>query len=152
MIKKFISICALAVSFMAFVAPQVQASDCGCHKIAHKMHEAMEKLNLTAEQKDKIKVINEKAHATIQAKRDEMRNLEMMINAAYKDGSINEAKIDEFANKKMQIVGAVMKTKMMERFEISKILTAEQKEKLNQMVHNWMEKHMQKHHKSCHAM
>lgn len=137
MIKKFISICALALSVLVFIAPAAQAcGHCGCSKIAHKMHEAMEKLNLTPEQMEKIKAIKDKAHESLHAKRDEMKNLEMMINAAYKDGSMTEAKIDEFVVKKMHVVGAVMKTRMMERFEISKILTAEQKQKLNDMIHN----------------
>jgi Spy/CpxP family protein refolding chaperone len=137
MIKKFIKICALAASFLVFVAPTAQADHhCGCGKIAHKMHEAIEKLNLTTEQKDKIKAIHAKSHESIQAKRHEMKNLEMMVNASFQDGSMTEAKIDEFVNKKMHIVGAVMKVRMMERFEISKILTAEQKQKLNDMLHH----------------
>lgn len=155
MFKKFISICALALSVFVFISPVAQAGDhCGCMSmnLGHKMHEAMEKLNLTAEQKDKIKAIKEKAHEAMKSKHEEMHNLMMMINASYKDGSMNEAKVDEYANKKMHIIGAVIKTRMMERLEISKILTPEQKEKLSQMIHEALEHHMKKHPKSCHGM
>ncbi len=146
MLKKFISICALALSIVIFMSPAAQAGDCGCDSLGHKMHEAMEKLHLTPEQQDKIKAIHGKAHEIIKAKHDEMHTLRMTIHDAFKNGSMTAEKVDAFANQKIQIVGAIIKTHMMERFEMSKVLNDEQRQKLHDMVKDKMEHHP----KSCH--
>lgn len=150
MFKKFLSISIFALSLLCLQSKAAFAHHCGCGEMSHKMHEAMEKINLSDEQKGKIKEAMDKAHDALKAKHDEMRDVRMLINGAFKDGTMNEAKIDEFSNKQMHIMGAIMKIRMMERFAISQVLTDEQKEMLNDMLHQWMEQMNADEGHSCH--
>lgn len=150
--KKFLSALIVAAAFIFASGQAAQAGHCSCDKIAHKMHKIIDKLNLTSEQKEKIKSIRDKAHTVIKGKHDEMKSIEIMVNAAYKDGSMTEAKIDEYTNKKVQVIGAVIKTRMMERLEISNILTTEQKQEIDKIANNWLKKHHDKHEKMCHGL
>lgn len=140
MAKKFFSIFVIALSLLVIqTSTSFAGEECGCQAMAMKMHDAVAKLDLTQEQKDKIKEVVSRTRDANNAKRDEMRDLRMLINSSFKDNTMTESKIDEFANKQMHVMGDIIKMRMMERFDISKTLTPEQKEKLNEMMHKIME-------------
>lgn len=146
MIKKLVHPFAIALAFLLFQSPAALANHCGCMH-GHMMHGMIEKLDLTKEQKDKIKDIMDKSRSAVKNKRDEMHDIRMSINEAYANDSMTKDKIDEFVKKEEKIVGAMLKMRMMDRLEISKVLTKEQREKLNVMAKKHTEE--RKDHGSC---
>ena len=150
MFKKFLYICTLVISIMCLQSKAAFAHHCGCGEMSHKMHEAMKKIDLTEEQKGQIKEAIDKANDALKAKHDEMRDVRMLVNGAFKDGTMNEAKIDEFSNKQMHIMGALVKIRMMERLAISQVLNEEQKKMLNDMLQKVMDDMNADDEHSCH--
>lgn len=63
------------------------------------------------------------------------------MNEAFRSSSITEAKIDEFAGQEEKVMGAMAKTRLHERYEIYSVLDDKQKEKMNQMIKDWEDKH-----------
>lgn len=149
MLKKILSICTISLAFFIFNSSTALACNCKSAQMGYKIHEILEKLDLSDEQKDKIKMLSTKTHEMMQAKRAEMHDLIMTINTSYMDGSISEPKIDEFAHKKMEIMGAIIKARMLERFEISKILTDAQKQEVNKMLQEWLDNYKNNKPQSC---
>jgi Spy/CpxP family protein refolding chaperone len=141
--KKFLYLSALALSFVLFQSPAALASHepCGCAAATHKVHEVIKDLDLTKDQKDKIKKIMDQARDGLKAKHHESHDVRMLINSSFKNDTITEPKIDEFVNKEQQIIGAMLKIRMMERYELAKVLTTEQKAKLNLLFDKWMKAH-----------
>ncbi|MDP3706431.1 MAG: Spy/CpxP family protein refolding chaperone [Legionellaceae bacterium] len=142
---KFMSLSALALSLSL-----CQSSVAFAHHEDHercfdaggmKMHKMIENLDLTAEQKDKIKSISDKAHEVGKAKRDELHAIHMQVNDVFDSHSMNETKIDGFVSQEQQIIGAMIKLKMMERLDICNVLTDEQRAKMADMMKKWEEKH-----------
>lgn len=142
---KFMSLSALALSLSL-----CQASSAFAHDSEHmncfagsgeKMHKMVDKLDLTADQKTKIKDIAEKAKAVEVAKRDELKTIHMQVNDTFHANGMTETKIDGFVNQEQQIIGAMIKVRMMERLDISNVLTEAQKTKMSDMMKKWEEKH-----------
>ncbi len=152
MYKKIAYLCALTISFFLFLSPAAMAGHCGCSENRDKIYHEIQKLDLTPEQKEKIENIKTKSHEALKAKREEMNASIISINNAYKDGSMTEPKIDEYSHKNMQIFGAIIKIDMMERFEVSKVLTDKQKEKLDMILDKLMNEHMKAHSGKCDKM
>src|SRR3990167_9404522 len=141
MIKKFLSISSLVIACLVFLSPNALANHCGCEEASHKMHEVVATLDLTQKQKDKIKGIFDRARDAATAKYNEMYDVHMLVNAAYADGTMTEDKLNEFINKQQQIVSGLVKIRMTERFDLSKVITPEQKQKLDKIINDWMKDH-----------
>ncbi|MDF1758092.1 MAG: Spy/CpxP family protein refolding chaperone [Legionellaceae bacterium] len=143
MIKKFLSMSAFVLAFLLVQSPVAMAGHCGC-EMGKKMHEMMAKLDLNKEQQDKIKGIMDKHKEGMKVKHDELHDVRMLANTAFNEDKMTESKVDEFVNKETQIVGEMMKCRMMERFEVSQVLTPEQKKKLHAMMDKWKADHKDK--------
>lgn len=138
---KLFSLSALVLAFAVAHAPAAVA--CSCHKMDKKdwVLKVTEKLDLTTEQKVKIKIYAQKAKMELMIKRHEWRNIHKQVNEAFRSTSINEAKIDEFAHQEEKVMGSMAKIRLHERYDIYSTLDDKQKEKMNQIIKDWEEKH-----------
>ncbi|PJD93556.1 MAG: hypothetical protein CK424_01785 [Legionella sp.] len=136
---KFFSLSALALAFAVAHAPAAVA----CPKMDKEdwMVKVTEKLDLTTAQKAKIKIYAEKAKMELTVKHHEWREIHNQVNEAFRSSSINEAKVDEFANQEEKVIGSMAKIRLHERYDIYSTLDDKQKEKMNQIIKDWKEKH-----------
>ena len=100
-----------------------------------------EKLDLNAAQKSKIKALAAQTLADVAAKREEMRIVRSKITAAYTDHTIDPTKLDEFISQQQQAVGALVKLRSHERYDVYMALNDNQKEKMNKLVNEWSASH-----------
>ncbi len=137
---KLFSLSALALAFAVAHVPAAVA----CPKIDKEdwVLNVAEKLDLTTEQKVKIKIYAQKAKIELTVKRHEWRNIHKQVNEAFRSTSINEAKIDEFAHQEEKVMGSMAKIRLHERYDIFSTLDDKQKEKMNQIIKDWEEKHL----------
>lgn len=140
--KKLMSLSALALSLSLAQAPLAFA-DHGKGRFGggQKMSQVVSQLDLSADQKVKIKAICDKAKSERKAKHQELRAVRMQINQAFGSNSVTESKIDEFATQEQQIMGEIVKIRLTERLEVSKVLTDEQKAKMADMLAKWKDSH-----------
>ena len=140
--KRFIRTAAVVLSTLLFQSSVALAYTCA-HEDHHTpgVHEIMHHLDLTKEQQEKVKVICDKAHHAIEAKDKELKDVRTLAIAAYKDGSMDEAKIEEFVKKKEHILGDMVRIKMMQRYEVGKLLTQEQKDKAAKIMEEKFKHH-----------
>ena len=109
---------------------------CGCSK-----NFAM-KLDLTADQKAKIKVIMEQSHKDTMAQRKAMQPIKEQMRAMITSDTIDQSKLDTLISQKMEIVSSMMKNKIMVKHQIYLLLTPQQKVKFNEMMMKWDQKMM----------
>ncbi|HAZ7571884.1 Spy/CpxP family protein refolding chaperone [Legionella sp. PATHC032] len=129
MSKKSICLAALALIF-SFVQPvfantgnTAQAKPCHCHD--HK--KALNQLNLTQEQKTKIKTIKIQAQKTIKENYKQLKAIKEQINALIANEKLDEAKLDNLISQRNKIAGAMLKNRIMMKNQIYNQLTNEQK-------------------------
>lgn len=142
--NKVLSLSALALS-LSLTQTSVFAESEGMQHCFHgeRLHKIVDELNLTPEQKEKIHSIRDNARETYRAKFKEIRSLRMQINEAFKSGPVDETKMDSFVNQKKEIVGVIFKTRLMERNDISNVLTDQQRQKLYELIQKWEDKHQE---------
>ncbi len=139
MAVKFLGLSALALTLALTQAPAALA--------CHAMHngdwvvKVADKLHLDAAQKVKVKAYAHKAKMEIAVKHRELDVICKQINEAFHSGTMNESKLDAFADKITHEDGAIVRIKLQERHDIYQTLSAKQKEKMDSMVHKWEEKH-----------
>lgn len=141
--KKTIWLSALALSMS--LSQATLACDCEMPSSPKdRLVRMTEKLDLTAEQKNQIKAISEKAREEMKPKYEQMHANRMQLNelAAAKD--VDQTKVDKLIDENKEILGSIMKMRVMVRHDIDMVLNDKQKEKLNKMVSEWKEKHMKK--------
>ncbi len=139
--KKIILLSAFALSLSM---SQVVLA-CGCkttYESGDRYVQMAEKLDLTAEQKTKIQAISDKAREDMKPKFDEMRSIRMQLNEQAAAKEVDEAKIDKLIDQKKELLGSIMKTRVMVRHDIDMVLTDAQKAKMNKMMAEWKAKHM----------
>ena len=103
-----------------------------------------DKLDLTSDQKAKIKTIKMQTKEKLKPKFTEMHANRIQLNELANADVLDESKIDSVINQQKDLLGSVIKMRVMTRNEISKVLTAEQKSKLHGMIAKWDEKHQKK--------
>jgi Spy/CpxP family protein refolding chaperone len=140
---KFTSLSALALALVVGQAPTAFADHHEGMKKGDWVLHVAEKLDLTTEQKVKVKMYADKAKMEVNMKQHDMSNLRVTVNEAFKSGAMTDAKVDEFAGQEQQLIGAVIKARLQERFNVYSILTDKQKEKMNEMTAKWAKKHME---------
>lgn len=136
---KIISLSALALTIAVAQTPMAVACP-GKHK-EDWILKVTEKLDLSTEQKVKIKSYAHKAKLELESKHHELKEIHNHVNEAFHSGNINEAKVDEFANQEEKVMGSIAKIRLHERFEIYNTLNEKQKEKMGKMIQDWEEKH-----------
>lgn len=139
--KKMIWLSALALSMS--ISQATLACDCGRDWTpGDRMEKMTESLDLTADQKAKIKAIGTQAKESMKPKMVEMRDIRMQLNTLADAKVLDEGKIDALISQRKEIMGTIVKGRLMVRHDISMILTDAQKAKLAQMVAAWKAKHM----------
>lgn len=107
---------------------------CECGHGKFMKEEMMNKLNLTADQKAKVKAIMEKAHADKMAMKKQMMPLCEQMHALITSDNMDMAKLDSLVNQKKDLIGNKIKNKVMVRHQIYMLLNAKQKAKYNDMM------------------
>jgi len=148
--KKIISSTVLAffLSFNQAAFAMTSTTDsnkqCSC---GERFKNMMASLNLTPEQKDKIKAIKAQARQALKGKVKEMRSIRMQINTIVRSDTVDETKLDALINQKKDMIGNFMKHRAMVKHQIYMLLNDKQKAQLQQMSNKWAEKmdkmHMQ---------
>lgn len=138
---KYFGLSALVLSMALSHVPAAFAHQDVCEHKHDWVMKVSEKLSLTAEQKDKIKTLSDKTKADVKSKHQELKDIRMKINEAFRNNEMSDAKVDSFATQEQQVMGAILKTRLQERFDAYNVLDDKQKEKMNGMVKNWEEKH-----------
>lgn len=131
--KKIICLSALALSFSLSQAPLTYAGHSKCFAGEH-VAKMTEKLDLTTDQKAKIKAIREKAKADLMPLHKDMIANRQAVNALFKSGTVDDSKLETLFNQEKETLGSILKVRMMERRDISNLLTDKQKEKLAGMM------------------
>lgn len=140
--KKLVCLSALALSLSM---TQVTFA---CDKMSHfggdRMEKLTTKLDLTADQKAKIKTIRDQAHQANQPKFDQLHTLHAQMNDLLSASTVDESKLDDMISQEKDLLGAIIKTHAMEKHDISNVLTDQQKTKFKALLQQWEEKHKEK--------
>ncbi|HAT6978924.1 TPA: hypothetical protein F8R96_11590 [Legionella pneumophila] len=129
MSKKSICLAALALAFtfgqpvFANTSNTTQSKPCHCHD--HK--KALNQLNLTQEQKNKIKTIKIQAQKSIKENYKQLKAIKEQINALIANEKLDEAKLDNLISQRNKIAGTMLKNRIMMKNQIYNQLTNEQK-------------------------
>lgn len=133
------SVLALSLAFMH--SPVALANHEHCHAKSDWVLKVSEKLDLTSEQKAKVKVIGDNAKTQATAKHTELHAIHRQMNEAYRTNTISLDKVDEFADREGHLLMDMVKIRQHERFDVYNLLDAKQKEKMNMTISNWEMKH-----------
>ncbi len=133
MYKKILSLSVLALSFNLAQSTEAFAHKGHCYD-KHGYRHQIEKLDLTNDQKVKIKEIIIKTDEVIMRDHAELKALHKETNEEFIANTMTDAKIDQIVDKKLPIIGDMMKARLKERLAISQVLTDAQKEKIAQMI------------------
>ncbi|MCR9192634.1 MAG: Spy/CpxP family protein refolding chaperone [Gammaproteobacteria bacterium] len=136
---KHIGLSALAFTFALAQAPVAVA----CHGVNKKdwVEHISHKLDLSTEQKVKVKLYTHKTKMELRLKHHDLKEIHKRINESFLNGDITEAKIDEFAGQEERVHGAIAKIRLHERYDVYSVLTEPQKAKMNKMIQDWEMKH-----------
>ncbi|MCA0402852.1 MAG: Spy/CpxP family protein refolding chaperone [Proteobacteria bacterium] len=146
----------LSIVFFAFSLAMGQAladtpstdsqSSCGCGGHMKKM---VETLKLDDSQQAKIKSIKEQMKASQQANREQMKSIRMQMNQLVQAPNVDEAKLDSLINQKKELMGQMMKARVMAKNQIFNLLNPQQKTQYQDMMKKWEDgshKHCAMHH------
>lgn len=129
--KKFVWLSALVVSLIAgqpAIACKTTSKHCHCNEQKIASH-----LNLTSEQKVKIKEIRAKSLAVFNANYKQLKALRAQIHDLAKAEKIDEAKLDSLIAQKNKIQGIMLKNHVLTQHQIYNLLDAKQKLQFQKM-------------------
>ncbi|KTD61962.1 Spy/CpxP family protein refolding chaperone [Legionella shakespearei] len=141
MSKKIIWLSALLLSLFV-VQPTVACSVSNskhCHCNDHK--KLSKALNLTADQKAKIKAIRAQAKSGFKANYKQLHDLRVQINALAQTDTVDETKLDSLINQRNKIRAAMIKSQVMMQHQIYMLLTAQQKQQYLEIKKQQAAKH-----------
>ena len=138
--RKIILLLALAMTLCVGPISVVYADHGKCFMGTH-VAKAISKLDLTADQKTKIKAIRDKAKQDLAPLHKQMMVTHQQIEELFKAAKIDDSKFDSLINDKKELIGSIIKIRMNERRDISNVLTEQQKQKLATMMQQWKTKH-----------
>lgn len=137
--KIIIGIIAVAVlaTGAIFVVAQKRANGGGGHGFGHgrgdKMGMALRGLDLTDEQKAKVKEIMESNKAALEPTMSAMKENRSKLHDLSKDGTFDQAQVEALANEQGDLVAKTIVQKESVKAQIFAILTDEQKAKAAEM-------------------
>lgn len=108
---------------------------CNSH---HRLDMLAQELNLTTEQKAKLKAYKEKARASLKENYGQLRLLRNQINSLVKADKLDEAKLDTLIEKVNKIRGAMLKSKILMQHEMFSLLNDKQKAKFLELKEKWL--------------
>ena len=127
--KKSVWLSAVALSLMmgqvSYAATESSKSrPCTCH---HNSQRLSEKLNLTTEQKAKIKTIRTQTYNQLKADEEQLKALKLQMTALANNDKVDEDKLNNLINQRNKIKGVMIKKEVMMENQIYNTLTAQQK-------------------------
>lgn len=134
----------LATFTLAFILGQPSFASCDKDQ-KHCAHQRLDKLaaelELTPEQKEKIKTYKEQARASMKENYTQLKALRSQIAILVKSDKMDEAKLDDLVTQVNKIKGAMLKSRIMMQHELYTLLTDKQKAKYQQLKQQWEDKH-----------
>jgi periplasmic protein CpxP/Spy len=144
MYKKILWMVTLVSSLMF---GQLALADSGmCHQGLKKM---LESIKLDDGQKEKIKPILEKLKSSLKDNWSQMKDMEKQIMEQSESANMDQGTVDGLIDKKVTLIGNMMKAKVTAKNQIMGILSAEQKTKMHKMMQQVKDK-MAAAYKNCH--
>lgn len=144
MYKKLIGTLALACTLV--ISSTVFAHSGGCGEGMKKM---LESIKLDDAQKQKVMPILDSLKTSMKQSGEQMRDLSKQINAQATSASMDQSAVNDLIDKKVKLLGDMMKAKVMAKSQIYAVLNDQQKaelqSKMKKMEEKWAEKF-----KSCH--
>jgi periplasmic protein CpxP/Spy len=122
------------------------ADSWGCGEGLKKM---VETLKLDESQKAKINPILEQLKSTMKSDGNQMDDLRKQLNQQVNSDTMDQGTVDGLVDKKVQLIGGMIKAKIKAKHDISMVLNPQQKTELRQKFQNLEEKISAKF-KSCH--
>ncbi len=104
----------------------------------HRFDKLAQELNLTADQKAKIKAYKEKAKASFKENYGQLRLLRSEINSLVQADKIDEAKLDTLIEKVNKIRASMLKNKIMMQHQMFSLLNDQQKAKFLELKKKWL--------------
>lgn len=141
MLKKIFCVAAVAFSLLM---GQVAFAACG-----EGMKTMIESLKLDDSQKAKIKPVMEKLQASMKEAVPQMLELRKQMHEQVMSDKMDQSVVDGLVDKKVKLMGDMMKAKMSAKNQIMGILNDKQKAQMHTMMKDAEEKMMAKY-KSCH--
>lgn len=105
-------------------------------------------LKLDDSQKQKIKPILENLKTSIKQSRDQMQDLNKQIDDQSVSGTVDQSAVNDLIDKKVKLIGDMMKAKAMAKSQIYAVLTPQQKTVLQNKMKQKAQKMAEKF-KSC---
>lgn len=113
------------------------------------MKHIVDSLKLESAQQAKVKAIMEELRSKIKPIKAQMKNAcEQVMQETFSE-KMDQSKLDSAINAKLQLIGAMMKARIMAKHQIYGVLNAEQKMKYKEMVKQRAE-NMSKKFEQCH--
>ena len=147
--KRIFWVAALALSLLfgqtAFANSSEEKSgkSCGC---GDNMKRLVESLKLDDKQQASLKAIKEQTKESEKANWQQMKDVRLQIDQLVQSDKMDENKLNELINKRAELFAAMIKTKVMAKHQIYTLLNAQQKTQYQQMMKQWEDKQMSKHH------
>ena len=139
--KKFTWLSALVLALLlgqpSFASSNDQATS-GSH---HHWGKVYSKLNLTTEQKEKIKAIRTQTHANLKANRTKVWAIQRELSTLIHSDKMDTRKVDALINEKAQLKAQIQKSRAVMQNEIYNVLNSKQKAELQSAKQQWFEKH-----------
>lgn len=142
MSKKLIWLATCALTFI-LVQPSFACgqNDKPCDAAHHRFDKLEAALELTPEQKAKIKAYKEQTRTSMKTNYAQLKALRSQISVLVKSDKIDEAKLDSLVEQVNKIKGAMLKNRIMMQHEMYVLLTDKQKAKYQELKKKWEEKH-----------
>ncbi|MBL7478946.1 Spy/CpxP family protein refolding chaperone [Legionella bononiensis] len=129
---------ALIIGQPSYACPAEKNPSKSCH--CNDSKKISQNLNLTHDQKAKIKAIRVQAKTQLKSSYKQLKVIRAQINDLIKAEKIDEAKLDNLINQRSKIKGAMLKSHILMRHQIYSLLTAQQKQQYQEI------KNMHEHH------
>ena len=136
----------VAFAFSLILSQTALADSWGCGK---GIKEMVESLNLSSDQKTKVKPILEQLKSNMKQNGMQMKALDKKLNQEIDAAKVDQAKVEGLIDQKTQIIGNMMKAKINAKVQIMPILDDKQKAELHSMVKK-MDDEMAARFKNCH--
>lgn len=114
---------------------------CGCQH----MKDMMKAFDLDKSQQAKIKTIKEDLSQSQQANREQMRSIRTQIHEFITSGSTDEAKLNGLIDQKKELLGQMIKARIMAKQQMYNVLTDKQKTQFKEKLQQWEQEHKAKH-------
>lgn len=128
MYKKILGIMALVFSMGMSQSVLADSTSCG-----EGLKSMLQSLNLTDAQKEKIKPMVEQQKTAMKDLHTQLHDVDTQIDKQLSTTPVDQSALEGLVDKKGQLIGSMIKSKLMIRAQMFTILTAEQKAKLQQM-------------------